>query len=105
MQILKKACASAALLGISTELIDLRTLLPWDQDMVCNSVLKTGRLIVSHEAPITGGFAAEIAATVQSECFLSLEAPIRRVCGYDTPFPLAFEKVKNKQDHSIGNTN
>jgi 2-oxoisovalerate dehydrogenase E1 component beta subunit len=40
----------------------------------------------------TGGFAAEIAATVQQECFLSLEAPVQRICGYDTPFPLAFEK-------------
>ena len=61
---------------------------------MCESVNKTGRLIVSHEAPITAGFAAEITATVQSECFLSLEAPISRVCGYDTPlFPLAYEKM------------
>ena len=78
--------------GISCELIDLRTLQPWDVECVTNSVMKTGRLIVSHEAPVTGGFAAEIASTVQKECFLSLEAPIQRVCGYDTPFPLAFEK-------------
>lgn len=78
--------------GISCEVIDLRTLLPWDQRLVCESVAKTGRLIVSHEAPVTSGFAAEISAKVQQECFLNLEAPILRVCGLDTPFPLAFEK-------------
>lgn len=90
--VLQKACEAANQIGISCELIDLRTLLPWDMETVVNSVTKTGRLVVSHEAPITGGFAAEIAATVQKECFLSLEAPIQRVCGYDTPFPLVFEK-------------
>ena len=79
MLVLRKAVAMAAELGISCELIDLRTILPWDVDAVCESVNKTGRLIVSHEAPITAGFAAEITATVQSECFLSLEAPISRV--------------------------
>ena len=49
--------------------------------------------MVSHEAPRTGGFAAEVAAEIQQRCFLSLEAPVQRVCGYDTPFPLVFEKV------------
>lgn len=91
--VLEKAVAMAEAHGISCELIDLRSLLPWDIDAVCQSVLKTGRLVVSHEAPVTGGFAAEIAASVQSECFLSLEAPVQRVCGLDTPFPLAFEKA------------
>ena len=92
MLVLEKACKLAESVGISCELIDLRTLLPWDVDTVAKSVMKTGRLIVSHEAPITGGFAAEITAAIQTECFLSLEAPVARVCGYDTPFPLAFEK-------------
>ncbi|KFO30394.1 2-oxoisovalerate dehydrogenase subunit beta, mitochondrial [Fukomys damarensis] len=55
------------------------------------SVIKTGRLLISHEAPLTGGFASEISSTVQEECFLNLEAPISRVCGYDTPFPHIFE--------------
>ncbi|KAK2162363.1 hypothetical protein LSH36_100g12041 [Paralvinella palmiformis] len=55
------------------------------------SVTKTGRLLIAHEAPLTGGFAGELAASVQQECFLNLEAPIARVCGYDTPFPHIFE--------------
>ena len=92
MLVLQKAVEAAEKLGISCELIDLRSLLPWDVELVTRSVTKTGRLIVSHEAPRTGGFAAEIASTVQDECFYSLEAPVKRVCGYDTPFPLVFEK-------------
>lgn len=60
-------------LGVSVELIDLRTIVPWDVDTVVASVLKTGRLIVSHEAPKTGGFAAEIGQTIQERCFSSLE--------------------------------
>lgn len=52
---------------------------------------KTGRLIVAHEAPLTSGFGAEIAATVQDRCFLHLEAPVQRVTGWDTPFPHIFE--------------
>jgi 2-oxoisovalerate dehydrogenase E1 component beta subunit len=55
-------------------------------------VNKTGRLIVSHEAPVTGGFAGEIASKITERCFLRLEAPIMRVCGWDTPFPLIFER-------------
>ena len=74
-------------LGISVEVIDLRTLIPWDVDIVKESVTKTGRLIVSHEAPITSGFGAEVCSKIQELCFLHLEAPIKRVCGYDTPFP------------------
>ena len=79
-------------LGIDCEIIDLQTILPWDVETVEKSVQKTGKLIVSHEAPITCGFGAEVVATIQQRCFWALEAPIRRVCGYDTPFPLAFEK-------------
>jgi 2-oxoisovalerate dehydrogenase E1 component beta subunit len=85
-------------LGVDCELIDLRTLLPWDVDTVVNSVKKTGRLVVSHEAPKTGGLAAEISATAQEKCFPYLEAPIQRVCGYDTPFPLIFEKFYNPDE-------
>lgn len=79
--------------GISCEIIDLRTILPWDVDTVEKSVRKTGRLIVSHEAPVTNGFASEVSSKIQERCFLHLEAPIKRVCGYDTPFPLVFEPL------------
>jgi 2-oxoisovalerate dehydrogenase E1 component beta subunit len=65
VRVLEKACDLAKELGISCELIDLQSILPWDVERVTESVRKTGRLIVSHEAPVTGGFAAEIAATVQ----------------------------------------
>jgi len=93
LRVLDKACERAATeLGLSCELIDLRTILPWDVEAITQSVMKTGKLIVSHEAPVTCGFGAEVVATVQRECFFALEAPVERVCGYDTPFPLAFEK-------------
>lgn len=78
-------------LGVNCEIIDLQTILPWDEETVIKSVLKTGRLIIAHEAPLTGGFASEIASTIQEHCFLNLEAPIQRVCGADTPFPHVFE--------------
>lgn len=94
MRVLQAACDKAkAELGASCELIDLRTLLPWDTEMVQSSVVKTGKLLISHEAPITCGFGAEIAARIQEKCFYSLEAPIARVCGYDIPFPLVYEKI------------
>eukprot|EP00752_Nemacystus_decipiens_P004008 g3671.t1 len=92
LRVMSEACDEAAKEGIDCELIDLRTILPWDLDTVSRSVKKTGRLVVSHEAPRTGGFAAEVAADMQERCFLHLEAPVQRVCGYDTPFPLVFEK-------------
>jgi len=78
-------------LGVSCELIDLRTIVPWDEKTLIDSVLKTGRFVIAHEAPITGGFGAEIASTIQENCFLNLEAPIQRVCGHDTPFAHVFE--------------
>ena len=87
-----KAAELAVEEGISCEVIDLRSLLPWDRDCVAQSVTKTGRLLISHEAPLTGGYAGEIAASIQQHCFLSLEAPISRVTGLDTPFPLIHEK-------------
>ncbi|KAK4531196.1 hypothetical protein CCYA_CCYA07G2053 [Cyanidiococcus yangmingshanensis] len=78
--------------SIDAEVIDLQTILPWDEDTICASVSRTGRCIISHEAPITGGVGAEVAARVQEECFLNLESPIVRICGYDMPFPLVHEK-------------
>ncbi|GLX87260.1 2-oxoisovalerate dehydrogenase subunit beta [Thalassotalea loyana] len=98
MEIIEKAAEMAQADGISCEVIDLRTILPWDVETVAASVRKTGRLVISHEAPITAGFAGEIAAQIQSECFLSLESPIARVCGVDTPYPLALEK-EHMADH------
>tara|TARA_R110001583_G_scaffold4877_5_gene27425 strand:+ start:259 stop:1227 length:969 start_codon:yes stop_codon:yes gene_type:complete len=92
MEYIELAAELADKEGISCELIDLRTILPWDVDTVVASVKKTGRLLISHEAPITGGFAGEIATTVQEQCFLHLEAPIARVAGLDVPYPLALEK-------------
>ncbi|MGR2737081.1 alpha-ketoacid dehydrogenase subunit beta [Billgrantia sp. Q4P2] len=92
MEVIDKAVELAEKVGISCEVIDLRSILPWDEDTVVESVLKTGRLLITHEAPRTGGFAGEIAATIQERCFLYLESPIERVTGLDTPFPLTLEK-------------
>ncbi len=71
----------------SIELIDLRTISPIDMDTISNSVRKTGRCVVVHEAPKTAGLGAEIAASVMENCFLHLEAPVQRVCGFDTIMP------------------
>lgn len=79
--------------GIDAEVIDLRTILPWDREAVFASVEKTGRLLVSHEAPLTGGFAAEVVSAVTDACFLRLEAPPARVTGWDTPFPCVLESA------------
>ncbi|MFG6160345.1 alpha-ketoacid dehydrogenase subunit beta [Halomonas sp. 1390] len=92
MEVIERAVEMAEKDGISCEVIDLRSLLPWDQETVAESVLKTGRLVITHEAPRTGGFAGEIAAAIQERCFLYLESPIARVTGLDTPFPLTLEK-------------
>jgi pyruvate dehydrogenase E1 component beta subunit len=77
--------------GYDLEVIDLRTLLPFDIDTILASVRKTGRVVVVHEAPRTCGFGAELAATIQEKAMLSLEAPILRVTGFDTPFPYTLE--------------
>lgn len=74
--------------GVSVEVIDLRSLVPFDADTVVQSVDKTGRLVVVHEAPRTAGFGAEVAATVAERCLYSLHAPVRRVTGWDSVFPL-----------------
>ena len=74
--------------GVSVELIDLRSLVPLDEDAIVASVQKTGRAVVVHEAPRTGGFGAEVAALIQERCLYALSAPIQRVTGWDTVFPL-----------------
>lgn len=80
--------------GISCEVIDLRTVVPWDRETVVNSVIKTGKCVVTHEAPRTNGIGAEVAAEVQRLAFLNLEAPIARVTGWDVPNSLAFEQFQ-----------
>jgi pyruvate dehydrogenase E1 component beta subunit len=74
--------------GIDAEVVDLRTLSPLDEDAIVDSFKKTGRGVVVHEAPKTGGLAGEITATIQEEALLYQEAPIERVTGFDTPYPL-----------------
>ncbi|GLK64659.1 alpha-ketoacid dehydrogenase subunit beta (plasmid) [Paracoccus kondratievae] len=85
------ALAAAEEAGVDAEVIDLRTLLPLDMETITASVSKTGRCLVLHEATLTSGYGAELAALVQAECFWHLEAPIRRVAGWDTPYPHTHE--------------
>jgi len=85
------AKAAAEHAGVDAEVIDLRTLVPVDIDTIVESVKKTGRCVIVHEATRTSGFGAELSAMVQEECFYHLEAPILRVTGWDTPYPHAFE--------------
>jgi len=77
--------------GLDAELIDLRSIVPLDIDTVTASVKKTGRCVIVHEASRFGGFGAELSALIQERCFYYLKAPIGRVCGWDTPYPHAFE--------------
>ena len=74
--------------GVSVEVIDLRSLVPLDTDTIEASVEKTGRVVIVHEAPKTAGFGAEVAALIAERCLYSLEAPVRRVTGWDSVFPL-----------------
>ncbi len=83
--------AAAAETGIDAEIIDLRSLWPLDLDTIVESVKKTGRCVVVHEATRSSGFGAELVALVQEHCFFHLEAPIERVTGWDTPYPHAQE--------------
>ncbi|CEQ39893.1 SPOSA6832_01449 [Sporobolomyces salmonicolor] len=78
--------------GLSVEVIDLRTIIPYDIETVVKSVNKTGRCLIVHEAPQAGGMGSELAAEIQQRCFLRLEAPVKRLTGWDTPFGLAYEK-------------
>lgn len=82
-------------LGIDAEIIDLRTLLPWDKESVQNTVLKTGKCLVLHEDTLTGGIGAEIAAWVGEHCFTNLDAPVVRIGSLDTPVPLAKDLENN----------
>jgi len=85
------ALAAVAETDIDAEVIDLRTLMPLDIDTITQSIEKTGRCVIVHEATRTSGYGAELSALVQENCFYHLEAPILRVAGWDTPYPHAFE--------------
>ena len=85
------ALAAAEETGIDAEVIDLRSLLPLDLDTIVQSVKKTGRCVVVHEATLTSGFGGEVVSLVQEHCFYHLEAPMVRVTGWDTPYPHAQE--------------
>jgi 2-oxoisovalerate dehydrogenase E1 component beta subunit len=91
VEIAEKAAALAEQAGISVEVIDLRTLLPFDVDALIASTQKTGRVVIVHEAPRTCGFGAELIASIQERAMAYLEAPILRVTGFDTPFPYSLE--------------
>ncbi len=82
-----EAAGALAESDISCEIIDLATLKPYDRDAVRRSVEKTGRCLIVHEAPLTGGFGAEIAADLADHCVWSLKAPVKRVTGFDTIMP------------------
>ena len=76
---------------VSIEIIDLQTIQPIDVPTLVSSVKKTGKCVITHEAPITGSVSSELLSIVQENCFEYLQAPIKRVCGFDTPFPGALE--------------
>jgi 2-oxoisovalerate dehydrogenase E1 component beta subunit len=85
------AQAAAAEIGVDAEVVDVRSISPLDTKTLADSVNKTGRCLIAHEATRFSGFGAEIAARIQKECFWNLEAPIGRIAGWDTPYPHAFE--------------
>jgi len=85
------AQAAAKVTGVDADIIDVRTLAPLDISTLAESVKKTGRCLIAHEATRFSGYGAELAASMLEECFWYLEAPIERVTGWDTPYPHAFE--------------
>ncbi len=85
------AIAAAEATGVDVEVVDVRSLSPLDVTTITDSVKKTGRCMVAHEATRFGGYGAELAATIQKDCFYHLEAPVTRLAGWDTPYPHAFE--------------
>jgi len=105
------AATAAAEDGHNLEVIDLRSLSPLDMGTVYESVKRTGRAVVVHEAPGNLGLGAELAARITEECFYSLEAPVLRVTGYDVPYPAArveedylpdLDRVLDAVDRSFG---
>jgi len=101
VEIIKAVKRAETELGASIEVIDLRTLYPFDGPTLEASVKKTGRVLIAHEAPKTCGLGAELSAFIQDSCFVHLEAPITRVCGYDTPFPHIHEKFYYPDQYKV----
>lgn len=93
VSICEKAAEDAAAKGMDVEIVDLRTLLPLDEEAILTSVAKTGRLVVVQEAPRFCSFGGEISAIVAEKAIEYLQAPILRVAGFDTPFPYSLEHV------------
>jgi pyruvate dehydrogenase E1 component beta subunit len=93
VEVCEKAANKAQEQGISVEIIDLRTLYPMDEEAIMTSIAKTGRAVVVYEAPKTCGYGAEISAWMAENAIEYLEAPIKRVGGFDTPFPYTLEYV------------
>ncbi|MGB9911990.1 MAG: transketolase C-terminal domain-containing protein, partial [Candidatus Kapaibacteriota bacterium] len=87
--------------GISVEVIDLRSLIPWDEELVYESIRKTNRVVIAHEDKVTGGFGGEIAAKISENAFNYLDAPIVRVGSKDVPVGFA----KNYENAILPNTN
>src|ERR1700716_3320413 len=87
VELCMRAAEQLAEEGISATVVDLRTLVPFDVDTVVTSVVKTGRCVVVHEAPLSAGFGAEVVATLAKEAFYDLDAPIDRVTAFDVPYP------------------
>ena len=94
-------CAIAVEKAAAEEMIDLRTLLPYDLEAIVASGRRTGRIVVANEAPRTCGYCAELVALVNEHCFDWLEAPVVRVTGYDTPFPYALEFAYLPDDERV----
>jgi len=92
LHVAMEAAELAAAKGIGVEVVDIRTLLPFDIETIMSSVKKTGRVVILHEACKTCGFGAEIAAQIAERGLLHLKAPIVRVAGFDVPFPYALEE-------------
>ena len=88
VRIAEKAAETAAKNGIECDVIDLRTLYPLDKEMIAESVQKTGRAVIIHEAPSSGGVGSEVITIINDTSFLYMKAPIKKVTGYDTPVPL-----------------
>ncbi|GGR02658.1 alpha-ketoacid dehydrogenase subunit beta [Deinococcus ruber] len=88
-----KAAEALAGEGVSAEVIDLRSLVPWDRDTVLTSVAKTGRAVLVSESPRIGNFMGEVASVVQEEVFDSLLAPVIQVAGFDTPYPYVQDRI------------